>query len=122
MARSQLGLSLVKSGGRKGGGESIRTRTSERRPFAPLTTMVSNLASAPPVPSSETQTSPLRLKRAKPRRPRILIVTPELNGSSFLGKNGHGAPCAKAGGLADISTLLVDELSARGVDVRVAMP
>jgi len=122
MARSQLGLSLVKSGGRKGGVANVRTRTSERRPFAPLTTMVSNLASAPPVPSSETQTSPLRLKRAKPRRPRILIVTPELNGSSFLGKNGHGAPCAKAGGLADISTLLVDELSARGVDVRVAMP
>lgn len=58
----------------------------------------------------------------KARRPRILIVTPELNGSSFLGRNGNAAPCAKAGGLADISTLLVDELSARGVDVRVAMP
>ncbi len=61
-------------------------------------------------------------KVPKPRRPRILIVTPELNGSTYLGRNGRTAPCAKAGGLADISTLLVDELSARGIDVRVALP
>lgn len=57
-----------------------------------------------------------------PRRPRILIVTPELNGSNFLARNGRSAPCAKAGGLADVSTLLVDELADRGIDVRVAMP
>jgi ADP-glucose type glycogen/starch synthase len=57
-----------------------------------------------------------------PRRPRILIVTPELNGSTFLARNGQSAPCAKAGGLADVSTLLVDELADRGIDVRIAMP
>ncbi|QJE99297.1 glycogen synthase [Luteolibacter luteus] len=84
--------------------------------------MVPKLASASLLQSTETQISPLRAKRAKPRRPRILIVTPELNGSRFLGKNGQSAPCAKAGGLADISTLLVDELADRGIDVRVAMP
>ncbi len=60
--------------------------------------------------------------RRKPRRPRILIVTPELNGSRFLGRNGNLAPRAKAGGLADVSTLLVDALAESGADVRVTMP
>jgi ADP-glucose type glycogen/starch synthase len=50
------------------------------------------------------------------------MVTPELNGSSFLGRNGNHAPKAKAGGLADISTLLVDALADRGIDVHVTMP
>lgn len=104
------------------GVEKVRTRSSDCAPLAPITTMVSNLASAPLLHSTEIQNSPLRSKRTKPRRPRILIVTPELNGSRFLGKNGHISPCAKAGGLADISTLLVDELADRGIDVRVAMP
>lgn len=88
---------------------------------APHTAMVSNLASAPLL-SNPPQTAPRQAKAFKPRRPRILIVTPELNGSNFLGRDGSVAPCAKAGGLADISTLLVDELGARGIDVRVAMP
>lgn len=60
--------------------------------------------------------------RKKVRRPRILIVTPELNGSLYLGKNGQLAPKAKAGGLADVSTLLVDALAESGMDVRVTMP
>ncbi|WP_367874691.1 glycogen synthase [Luteolibacter sp. Populi] len=64
----------------------------------------------------------MREKPRKLRRPRILIVTPELNGSNHMGRNGTPGPRAKAGGLADISTLLVDELSDRGIDVRVAMP
>ena len=81
--------------------------------------MVTNLA--PQIANGISEKS-TRDRQRKPRRPRILIVTPELNGSSFLGRNGNAAPCAKAGGLADISTLLVDELSARGIDVRVAMP
>lgn len=68
--------------------------------------------------SDKATRSPLR----KLRRPRILIVTPELNGSVYLSRNGLPVPCAKAGGLADISTLLVDELADRGIDVRVAMP
>ena len=56
------------------------------------------------------------------RRPRILIVTPELNSSSSLWLRGGKAPRAKAGGLADMCTLLVDSLSERGADVHVAMP
>ncbi|MFT3991233.1 MAG: glycogen/starch synthase [Luteolibacter sp.] len=49
-------------------------------------------------------------------------MTPELNGSRALSLNGCFAPRAKAGGLADITTLLVDELIAEGLDVHVAMP
>lgn len=49
-------------------------------------------------------------------------MTPELNGSRYLGKNGQFAPMAKAGGLADVSTLLVDALADSGMDVRVTMP
>jgi len=60
--------------------------------------------------------------RKKLSRPRVLIVTPELNGSRALSRNGNFAPCAKAGGLADIATLLVDELTHQGLDVHVAMP
>ncbi len=56
------------------------------------------------------------------RRPRILMVTPELSESSFLSQNGKLAPCVKAGGLADVCALLVDSLSDAGADVHVAMP
>jgi starch synthase len=122
MARRQLEPEFSDSGEKTCGAEGVRIRPLGCVPLAPITTMVSNLAAATPLPTTEIQTLPLRVKRAKPRRPRILIVTPELNGSRFLGKNGHIAPCAKAGGLADISTLLVDELADRGIDVRVAMP
>ena len=81
--------------------------------------MVTNIAPlSSPGNSEKTVRSPYR----RLRRPRILIVTPELNGSVYLGRNGLPVPCAKAGGLADISTLLVDELADRGIDVRVAMP
>ncbi|WP_075090994.1 glycogen/starch synthase [Haloferula sp. BvORR071] len=72
--------------------------------------------------SPEVHSPERRERQHRLRRPRILIVTPELNGSGYLGRNGIPGPRAKAGGLADISTLLVDELSARGIDVRVAMP
>ena len=61
-------------------------------------------------------------KAKKKRRPRILIVTPELNSSSSLRMRGGQAPRAKAGGLADMCTLLVDALAERGADVHVAMP
>ena len=65
---------------------------------------------------------PIGTKR-KVKRPRILLVTPELNGSRSLRvKNGGAAPKAKAGGLADVCTLLVDSLSDAGADVHVAMP
>ncbi|HEX7261738.1 MAG TPA: glycogen/starch synthase, partial [Luteolibacter sp.] len=56
------------------------------------------------------------------RRPRILLVTPELSESSILARNGKRAPCIKAGGLADVSALLVDSLSNAGADVHVALP
>ncbi len=56
------------------------------------------------------------------RRPRILIVTPELSESDFLSKNGKHAPCVKAGGLADVCALLIDSLSEAGADVHVALP
>src|SRR5688572_17650003 len=105
MARRQLEPEFSDSGEKTCGAEGVRIRPLGCVPLAPITTMVSNLAAATPLPTTEIQTLPLRVKRAKPRRPRILIVTPELNGSRFLGKNGHIAPCAKAGGLADISTL-----------------
>lgn len=62
------------------------------------------------------------LKRKRGRRPRILIVTPELNSSGSLKMKGGKAPRAKAGGLADVCTMLVDSLIDRGADVHVAMP
>jgi ADP-glucose type glycogen/starch synthase len=40
----------------------------------------------------------------------------------FLARNGKRAPCVKAGGLADMSALLVDSLTEAGADVHVAMP
>ncbi len=83
--------------------------------------MTTQYASEFPASSVESR-PPHSEKRRKLRRPRILIVTPELNGSRSLARNGSAAPKAKAGGLADVSTLLVDELSTREIDVRVAMP
>lgn len=56
------------------------------------------------------------------RRPKILIVTPELSESSLLALDGKHAPCVKAGGLADVSALLLDSLSEVGADVHVALP
>jgi len=68
----------------------------------------------------ETNSSP----RSKPRqkKPRILIVTPEI---TYL-PNGMGNMSnrmkAKAGGLADVSATLVTELYNHGADVHVALP
>jgi ADP-glucose type glycogen/starch synthase len=50
------------------------------------------------------------------------MVTPEISESSFLATNGKLAPCVKAGGLADVSALLLDSLSDAGADVHVALP
>ncbi len=58
----------------------------------------------------------------KRRRPRILIVTPEVtylpNG---MGNEAHGLK-AKAGGLADVSAALISTLFDQGADVHVALP
>lgn len=56
------------------------------------------------------------------RRPRVLLVTPELSQSRFLSSHGKQAPCMKAGGLADVNALLVDSLHEAGADVHVAVP
>jgi len=61
-------------------------------------------------------------KEVSRRKPRILIVTPELSVSGFLSRNGKQAPCVKAGGMADVCALLVDSLSEVGADVHVALP
>ncbi|MFT5904458.1 MAG: starch synthase [Cryomorphaceae bacterium] len=56
------------------------------------------------------------------RKPRILIVTPEI---SFLPAGSEGLTtriCAKAGGLADVAALLLDTLTKQGADVHVALP
>lgn len=58
----------------------------------------------------------------KKKRLRVLLVTPEISESGFLAKNGKQAPCVKAGGLADVSALLLDSLSDSGADVHVALP
>jgi starch synthase len=80
------------------------------------------LRAGPRVPHPATSLITAPTIRKKARRPRILIVTPELNGSRYLGRNGQCAPMVKAGGLADVSTLLVDALADSGMDVRLTMP
>jgi len=64
----------------------------------------------------------LRPKLRRARKPRVLLVTPELGESSLLSRHGRVAPCAKAGGLADVSALLLDTLSDSGLDVHVVLP
>ncbi|NQX00365.1 glycogen/starch synthase [bacterium] len=74
--------------------------------------------SSPPVQPSTN----LVWKGNRNRRPRILLVTPELSESNFLSRNGKQSPCVKAGGLADVSAMLLDSLSESGADVHVALP
>jgi starch synthase len=71
---------------------------------------------------SATSTRKLLLKGTRGRRPRILLVTPEISESHYLARNGKHAPCVKAGGLADVSALLFDSLTDAGADVHVALP
>ena len=63
-----------------------------------------------------------KAKGSRTRRPRILLVTPELSSSRYLSRDGKQAPVVKAGGLADVRALLLDSLSDSGADVHVAMP
>lgn len=65
---------------------------------------------------------PAKLLRKGRRRPRILLVTPELGESRLLARKGCQSPLMKAGGLADVSALLLDSLADAGVDVHVAVP
>lgn len=57
-----------------------------------------------------------------PRRPRILVVTPEITYLPEGMGNLAQRMCAKAGGLADVSASLVKALHDQGADVHVALP
>ena len=57
-----------------------------------------------------------------PRRPRILVVTPEITYLPEGMGNLAQRMCAKAGGLADVSASLVKALYDQGADVHVALP
>lgn len=56
------------------------------------------------------------------RKPRILVVTPEVTSlPADMGTTAHEL-CAKAGGLADVSAALIQSLFDQGADVHVAIP
>ena len=57
-----------------------------------------------------------------PRRPRILVVTPEITYLPEGMGNFSQRMCAKAGGLADVSASLVNELNEGGAAVHLALP
>ncbi len=59
---------------------------------------------------------------AQVKRPRILVVTPEITYLPAGMGNMANHMTAKAGGLADVSASLVAELFASGADVHVALP
>jgi len=72
---------------------------------------------------SELQEKPRRkATSAKKRRPRILLVTPEVTELPSGFGNLANVVRAKGGGLADISAALVAELVRLGLDVHIAMP
>lgn len=75
--------------------------------------------SPPPMKGLPLQPS---VKTGKKRRPRILLVTPEISETGCLALDGKNAPCVKAGGLADVSALLLDSLTDAGAEVHVALP
>jgi len=60
--------------------------------------------------------------KSRPRRPRILIVTPEITYLPEGMGNLAGKMSAKAGGMADVSASLVQALHELGADVHVALP
>ena len=57
-----------------------------------------------------------------PRPPRILLVTPEITYLPEGMGNLSQTMCAKAGGLADVSSLLANELHKLGAEVHLALP
>ena len=68
-----------------------------------------------------TQVAAVNVRR-RVRRPRILLVTPEVTELPPGFGNLAGFISAKGGGLADISAALVAELVRLGLDVHIAMP
>ena len=78
-----------------------------------------------PTVQPDSQPSSSAFTNAPPvvgRRPRVLLVTPEICDSSLLASEGRQSPCVKAGGLADVSGLLLDSLTMAGAEVHVALP
>ena len=77
-----------------------------------------------------TQLRTRRAKKAKAiarsarryRRPRVLLVTPEITELASGFGNLSNVVSAKGGGLADISSALIDEMMKMGLDVHVAIP
>jgi len=65
---------------------------------------------------------PVRAKAVRARKPRILIVTPEITYLPLGMGNMANNLTAKAGGLADVSASLVAALFESGADVHVALP
>ena len=63
-----------------------------------------------------------RNRLADPKKPRILIVTPEITYLPEGMGNLAGQMSAKAGGMADVSASLVAALFDLGADVHVALP
>ena len=61
-------------------------------------------------------------RKAKPKNPRILIVTPEITYLPDGMGNLAGKMSAKAGGMADVSASLVQALYELGANVHVALP
>ncbi|MBQ9694154.1 MAG: glycogen/starch synthase, partial [Kiritimatiellae bacterium] len=61
-------------------------------------------------------------KKPEKRKPRILIVTPEITYLPAGMGNMANKLSAKAGGLADVSASLVARLFQLGADVHVALP
>ena len=61
-------------------------------------------------------------RKAAPKKPRILIVTPEITYLPEGMGNLAGQMSAKAGGMADVSASLVAALFDLGADVHVALP
>ncbi len=49
-------------------------------------------------------------------------MTPEICDSSLLASEGSQSLCVKAGGLADVSALLLDSLTKAGAEVHVTLP
>ena len=70
----------------------------------------------------ETNPSPKNNSRSRKKKPRILIVTPEITYIPNGMGNMSNKMKAKAGGLADVSATLVTELYKHGADVHVALP
>lgn len=80
------------------------------------------LSDPPQLEGTRVKNSLMRHRGEGKRKPRVLLVTPEISESHFLATNGKEAPYVKAGGLADVSALLMDSLSDAGADVHVALP